>query len=357
MSEIDRAILSTLKTKDVVDTVVARLPDVVPCDEVSVTVMDTYIPGKARTYVGNTSSESEDEYEIQPVELEQLRHNPSGSVLERANFPNYLEPLAKRGTVSALVIPTYSKDSLSAIIALGNLQHRDYSEEDLAQARQMAARAAVGLSNAQLIEDLDQHNWETLVTLARAIDASSPWTLGHSERGADLAVSIGRQMGLSEDQLVHLHRGALLHDIGKLAIDRSVLDKQGVLTEEERRIMREHPRKGARILSAHRSYAKAIPVVEQHHECWDGSGYPDGLAGEDIDILGRIYAVADVFDALITDRPYRAGLSRAKVVDYITGRSGIQFDPAVVQALLRVLEREKEDPNKKSLRGSPLLTT
>jgi putative nucleotidyltransferase with HDIG domain len=233
----------------------------------------------------------------------------------------------------------------------------EYSEEDLAQARQMAARAAVGLSNAQLIEDLDQHNWETLVTLARAIDASSPWTLGHSERGADLAVSIGRQMGLSDDELVHLHRGALLHDIGKLAIDRSVLDKQGVLTEEERQIMREHPRKGARILSAHRSYAKAIPVVEQHHECWDGSGYPDGLSGEEIDILGRIYAVADVFDALITDRPYRAGLSRAEVVDYITEKSGKQFDPKVVEALLRVLEGDKEDPNKKSLRGSPLLTT
>jgi putative nucleotidyltransferase with HDIG domain len=164
-------------------------------------------------------------------------------------------------------------------------------------------------------------------------------------------------MRLGEDQLVHLHRGALLHDIGKLAIDRSVLDKQGLLTEEERRIMREHPRKGARILGAHRSYTKAIPVVEQHHECWDGTGYPDGLAGEEIDILGRIYAVADVFDALITDRPYRAGLSHEKVVGFITERAGTQFDPAVVGALLTVLENSKEDHKKKSLTGSPLLTT
>lgn len=358
MAELDRAILSTLSTREIVDTVLARLPDILPCDRVSVTVMDSSTEGGARILVGGRGSERREEAcAVGPEEVVRLRAHRDGWEIERDRFPSFLEPLAGNNIDTALLLPIFMKNEPAAVIALGHGRPKVYSEEELARARQMTARVAVALSNARLLEDLDRHNWETLITLARVIDASSPWTLGHSERAANMAVKIGHEMGLGRDDIDNLHRGALLHDIGKLAIDRSILDKEGKLTDEERHIMRQHPAKGARILGAHRSYARAIPVVGQHHEWWNGGGYPDGLAGEEIDLLARIYAIADVYDALHSDRPYRPGLSRIKVIDFIRQGSGTQFDPAVVEAFLSVMAREKDEPRQKSLYGSPLLTT
>ena len=195
----------------------------------------------------------------------------------------------------------------------------------------------MAVSNAHLVEQLDELNWGALIALARTIDAKSPWTLGHSERAADFAMKIGRVLGVGQQDLDNLHRGALLHDIGKIGIPPTILDKPGKLTPEEIEVMREHPLIGERILEPIAAYADVIPVVSQHHEWFDGSGYPRALSGEGINFIARIYAVADVFDALIADRPYRAGLSLETVTDYIKERSGRQFDPRVVAAFLEVV--------------------
>jgi HD-GYP domain-containing protein (c-di-GMP phosphodiesterase class II) len=165
-------------------------------------------------------------------------------------------------------------------------------------------------------------------------------------------------MALEKEPLDNLHRGALLHDIGKIAIPPAILDKEGKLTEEELQVMRDHPRIGARILEPiGGAYVKAIPVVSQHHEWWDGSGYPNGIAGDEIELLARIYAVADVYDALISDRPYRPGLSRQEVIDFIQEKSGTQFAPSVVDAFLEVMIQERGEPRKSTSNASPLLST
>jgi putative nucleotidyltransferase with HDIG domain len=192
---------------------------------------------------------------------------------------------------------------------------------------------------ARLIEELAQNDLGTLTALARTVDTNSPWTAGHSERVTDLAMDIGRELGLPPDEIDLLHRGGLLHDIGKLGVPPSILDKPGKLTEEEFAVIRRHPSKGGEILEPIPNLQKVIPLVAQHHERFDGKGYPNGLSGESISLHARILAVADVCDALFTDRPYRPGWSREKVLAYTRENAGQQFDPEVVGAFLRIEAR------------------
>lgn len=189
---------------------------------------------------------------------------------------------------------------------------------------------------------LDRLNWGALRALARTVDAKSSWTAGHSERVTGLALKTGRGMGMSQEDLDNPHRAGLLHDIGKIGVPQEILDKPGKFTEEEYRVMREHPVKGASILEPIEDYAEIIPLIRQHHEWFNGGGYPDGLKGEEITLGARILAVADVFDALISDRPYRAGLSLERVTSIMKEGVGTQFDPGVVDAFLTVIEQSPE---------------
>jgi putative nucleotidyltransferase with HDIG domain len=187
--------------------------------------------------------------------------------------------------------------------------------------------------NKRLIAELQELNLGTIHALAKAVDAKSPWTAGHSERVTSLAVELGRILGVSPQELEDLKIGGLLHDIGKIGVYEALLDKPGKLTEEEFAQVREHPAKGAEILKPIKAYAAIIPMVEQHHECFDGSGYPHGLAGDQIAKNARIMAVADVFDALFSDRPYRKGWDIKEVMQHICLKAGSIFDPEVVAAL------------------------
>jgi putative nucleotidyltransferase with HDIG domain len=198
----------------------------------------------------------------------------------------------------------------------------------------------VALSNARLVRELSELNWGTLEALARTIDAKSHWTAGHSERVTKLGLKIGRCLGLTQEEIDVLHRGGLMHDIGKLGIPMDILDKDGKLTKKEEQLMREHVRLGARILEPIAAYAEVVPIVLHHHEHFNGQGYPEGLAGKAISLGGRIFAVADSFDALTSNRPYRRALKRELAIEMIKERCGSQYDPDVVQAFLEVMARE-----------------
>lgn len=187
--------------------------------------------------------------------------------------------------------------------------------------------------------ELEAFNFGTLAALARTIDAKSPWTAGHSERVTRVAVRIAVEMGLPADEVSDLQRGGLVHDIGKLATPPGILDKEGSLTPAETEVMRLHPKQGVHILEPIPAFERLLPIVGQHHERWDGSGYPDGLSGDRIARTARVLAVADVFDALRSERPYRRGLPLAQVVDFIRVGSGCGFDPHAVEAFLRLADR------------------
>ncbi len=192
-------------------------------------------------------------------------------------------------------------------------------------------------ANAALVQALDGLNVGTLSALARTVDAKSPWTAGHSQRVTEMAIRIGRAMGLEPKALDVLARGGLLHDIGKIAVPTSLLNKQGPLTPEEFAVMKEHPQTGARILEPIPEYGHLIPIVLQHHEWFDGRGYPFGLAGDAIDQGARILAVADVYDALTSKRPYREALSHEHAIGIMAKLRGTQFDPRVVDAFFSML--------------------
>ena len=186
------------------------------------------------------------------------------------------------------------------------------------------------------IQALEQLDLGTLTALARAIDAKSQWTAGHSERVTNLALQMARAMGLPAKSLEIMQRGGLLHDIGKIGTPPAILDKLGRLEPEEMQIMRDHVKTGVRILEPIPCFREALPMVAQHHEWFDGSGYPAGLAGENISLLARILAVADSYDAIVSDRPYREGLPKPQALEILRRKSGTQFDPMVVEVFERL---------------------
>jgi putative nucleotidyltransferase with HDIG domain len=198
--------------------------------------------------------------------------------------------------------------------------------------------------NSDLIKELRELNTGTLLALARAVDAKSRWTAGHSVRVAQMAADIGAVMGLPKQDVENLERAGLLHDIGKIGVPAVLLDKNGKLSDEEYETIKTHPVLGARILAPIKVYSGIIPVVEQHHERYEGGGYPHGIAGEQIDLSARIVAVADAFDAMVSDRPYRLGLSEEKALDIVDRETGHQFDPMVVEAFRRVISDRKVSP-------------
>lgn len=345
MGEIDRAILSALNTEKIVDTVVTRMRELFSCDGVSVTVFDSDNESTGRVYAGENrlyKGRQVREIELQPQHKQMLQDNQETLFLNPdKDPPPYLASLVRRGSRSFLILPIFLKKELRGIVSLGFSNPPHLEQEDLVQSRQLANQVAVALSNAQLIEDLNKLNWGTLRALARAIDAKSPWTAGHSERGTQIALQIGKKLGLSKDEIDTLNRGALLHDIGKIGIRPEILDKEGKLTKKEIKLMNEHPRLGATILSPIAAYAEVIPIVLQHHENFNGTGYPDGLAGENICLGARILAIADRFEALTADRPYRKALDQKIAVEYIKEREGSEFDPEIVQAFLEVMVQDK----------------
>jgi len=186
------------------------------------------------------------------------------------------------------------------------------------------------------IAALEQLDLGTLTALARAIDAKSAWTAGHSERVTSLALKMGHAMGLPAKSLEIMHRGGLLHDIGKIGTPPNVLDKPGKLEPEEMQIMEDHVKIGVRILEPIPCFREALPMVAQHHEWFDGSGYPAGLAGENISLHARILAVADCYDAIVSNRPYRNGLPQHHALEILKQRSGTQFDPLVIEVFMRL---------------------
>lgn len=344
INQIDRAILSSLETETIVSTVLSRLGRIVTLDGISISVAEPKDPHVWKTYLACGVKEAESggiETSISEGEFADLRRNPDVLFVRgTGSLPGYLEHMARRGMKSFVVLPLILNGKVRGIIAMGFASTMAHSDEQIFQARQVADQVAVALSNAFLIQQLADLHVGTLTALARAIDAKSAWTSGHSERVTAFAMRIGRAMGLPQKELENLYRGGLLHDIGKIGISPGILDKPGRLTAEETREMREHVRIGVRILEPIPGLQNIIPVVQEHHEWFDGSGYPDGLAGEAINLKARIFALADCYDALTSERPYRPALPHAQVMEMIRQETGTHFDPTVVKAFRRMMAEE-----------------
>ena len=184
---------------------------------------------------------------------------------------------------------------------------------------------------------------DTIRALAAAIDAKDPYTKGHSERVSEMSVVLAQELNLSDNDIENIEYTALLHDIGKIGIDDSILGKKGSLTDQEFDKIKEHTIMGANIIQPVDFLKNSYRAIYHHHERYNGKGYPDGIKSEDIPILARIIAVADAYDAMSSDRPYRKKLSKDKILKELKDQSGKQFDPEIVKALISVLDREREE--------------
>lgn len=184
---------------------------------------------------------------------------------------------------------------------------------------------------------------DTLQTLLMVVNARDRYTYGHSERVAKYAVAIGKEMGLAEEELQRLKYAAFLHDVGKIEIGREVLNKRENLTAQEWDLLQQHPMFGLSIIEPIRGLEGLLPIIRSHHERFDGLGYPDGLGGSEIPLLARILAVADSFDAMRSNRPYRAALSKEVAVTELIKGKGTQFDPEVVDTFLKIVDRVEDD--------------
>jgi response regulator RpfG family c-di-GMP phosphodiesterase len=199
------------------------------------------------------------------------------------------------------------------------------------------------------LNSLEEAYRSTLKALTAALETRDAETHGHSERVVTFSLRLGREYGLTKEQLVALEFGSLLHDIGKIGVPDSILRKPAQLSDTEWVSMREHPLHGQQILRGIEFLEGAARVVAQHHEKWDGSGYPLGLSGEEIDLNARIFAVADAFDAITSDRVYRAGKSYEEALSELDQWAGRQFDPQVVEAFRRVANQDWEELRRHSL--------
>jgi HD-GYP domain-containing protein (c-di-GMP phosphodiesterase class II) len=252
-------------------------------------------------------------------------------------------------TRNMIAVPLVARGvTIGVMEVLNRLGDETFTHEDTDLLQALGHQSAIALQNAQLFQNLQDSFLATVRSLAQAVDAKDSYTAGHSSRVTQYSVFIGEELKVGEDQIRHLRMAGLLHDVGKIGIKDSVLSKPGQLDDEEFAIMKSHPGVGGHIMAPVTQLKDVIPGIVSHHERFDGKGYPAGLKGEEIPLLGRIIGVADAFDAMTSDRVYRPRLSDEIAIAELKKHSGTQFDSRIVKAFLSAYEKGliKTEPSK-----------
>jgi HD-GYP domain-containing protein (c-di-GMP phosphodiesterase class II) len=244
-----------------------------------------------------------------------------------------------------LGVPLVARGQIIGYITLDSFRPNAFHENDAALAQTFAHQAAAAIDNARLFTSLELTNEElskaydtTLEGWGNALELRDKETQGHTRRVAELTLKLARQIGLREPELTHIRRGVLVHDIGKMGVPDRILHKKNPLTAKEWEQLQRHPQYAFDLLYPIAYLRPAIEVPYCHHERWDGKGYPRGLVAEEIPLLARIFSVVDVWDALLSDRPYRKAWPRQKVLKYIRAQAGLLFDPRIAETFLRLME-------------------
>lgn len=257
----------------------------------------------------------------------------------------HVDLLTKQGFVAYACAPLLTKGDVIGVLEVFGRKTFRKGKDWLDFFETLAAQIAIAIDSARLFTDLQRSNIElqlaydaTIEGWSRALDLRDKETEGHTQRVTKLTLIMAKKVGLSKEELVHVRRGALLHDIGKMGIPDSILHKPGPLTDEEWVIMRKHPQYAFEMLSPISYLRPALDIPGCHHEKWDGSGYPRGLIGKQIPLEARIFALIDVYDALTSDRPYRKAWSKEKAISYMRDASGSHFDPNLVPLFFEIID-------------------
>ena len=251
------------------------------------------------------------------------------------------ESIVRQRIRSVMCAPMRTTDTILGVLYVDSQMAREFSEAELELLAAVGNQAGIALHRARLMEEVEKLFFDVMKAIASLIDAKDGYTHKHSERVAAFGVRLARHLGFDADSRAVVELSGLLHDVGKIGVPDAILNKPGKLTDEEFSQMRLHPVHGARILANIQSakVVNILPGVKYHHERWDGKGYPEGLKGEEIPLLGRVLGVADFLDALTSDRSYRKGLALEEALNMVKDLEGKAFDPAVVKAAVELHER------------------
>jgi putative nucleotidyltransferase with HDIG domain len=267
------------------------------------------------------------------------------SAKEALQEPRFLSMWNREGLSDYYCVPLIAKGEIKGVLEVFRRASHSPDPEWLDFLETLAGQAAIAIDNSQLFENLQHANLDLAVAYdaniegwSRALDLRDKETEGHTQRVTELAVDLAKAIGLRDEELVHIRRGALLHDIGKMGVPDSILLKAGSLTKEERIIIERHPQQAYDLLAPIAYLRNSVDVPYCHHEKWDGTGYPRGLKAEQIPLAARIFAIVDVYDALISDRPYRQAWTKEKTLELIREQRGKHFDPRVADIFLELAE-------------------
>jgi HD-GYP domain-containing protein (c-di-GMP phosphodiesterase class II) len=251
------------------------------------------------------------------------------------------ESVVRQRIRSVMCAPMRTTDAILGVLYVDSQMAREFNESELELLAAVGNQAGIALHRARLLAEVERLFLDVMRAIASIIDAKDGYTHKHSERVAAFGVRLARHLGFDADSRAIVEMSGLLHDVGKIGVPDAILNKPGKLTDDEFKEMRLHTLHGARILSNIQSdkIASLLPGVKYHHERWDGNGYPEGLKGEEIPMLGRLLGVADFLDALTSDRSYRKGLSLEEALSMVRDLDGKAFDPSIVKAALELHER------------------
>jgi HD-GYP domain-containing protein (c-di-GMP phosphodiesterase class II) len=308
LQEASRAITSSLNLHDTLEAIVSMTREIVLSSSCAIRLLDE--------------------------ETEEMRALDPPATAEPGESP---ENDAGAELRSFLGVPLKIGNRVIGYFELGSLDEGAFSDSDRRVLQVLASQAAIAIENARLFEDTQETYYEAIRSLAQALEARDSYTRGHSDRVTRYSMGTAKEMGLSPHAIKVIQYAGLLHDIGKIGISDSILHKRLKLSDDEWEVIRSHPLFGDSILGPLKFLHDAQEIVLRHHERWDGSGYPGGLKGEEIPLEARIIAVADAYDAMTSDRPYRKAMEHGIAVDEISAASGVQFDSAVVEAFLSVI--------------------
>lgn len=350
LSHIDRMILSGASEHASIMQI-ARLVALLTGAQVAAVVMPDEEGKHIQVFNGHVSdaTDSSDIVSEAPLDegvsgtaLQSGQSSTSRNVFRDPRYKGLADVARRAGYVSAAAAPITLEQEVIGALVVGYSEERDFTEDELARLERLAGQAAIAIGHARQREGLEELARETALALASAIESRDAHTGQHCTRLAEYAGTVAQGLGLSDNDVRSIRLAAALHDIGKISVPDSILLKPGALTEDEYDVMKKHGRIGAEICRRISLDSGLDEIVAHHHEHYDGSGYPDGLAGEEIPLGARIVAVVDAFDAMTTDRPYRSAMSSEDAVAILRAGAGAQWDARIVECFLASLDARDE---------------